>query len=262
MRKFTFYILILILFCPKLANANLRALLKGAVSSESKVASAAAKKSGNLLRNSDEFIINALIPAAKDLQVSRTFKKELQSNVKRFAKKRAEDLLGLGTDIAEASIEPNTDFSFKKSPTLYYQELIKSRIYPYVYQSMCKRFMVDTLTPSVQYLALNGAMVNGIRIANDKLYNIYLICSKTFAHDELLRLRDLVGCDEQKQKEINLYATRMKIKLPKSKCIAKEEEVHWFYMLLALIFLAVIVYATYKLIRWLYNIFVKIGFLF
>jgi hypothetical protein len=262
MRKFIFYILIVIVFCPKLANANLRALLKGAVRSESKVATSAVKESGTLLRTSDEFITGALIPAAKDLQVSKSLKKELQSNVKRFIKKRGEDLLELGADIADASIESNIDFSFKKSPSLYYQELIQSRIYRYVYESMCKRFKVDTLTPSVQFLALNGAMVNGIRIANDKLYNIYLICSQTFAHDELLRLRELVGCDEKKQKEIDHYATRMKVKLPKSKCLAKEEEADWLDILLGFIAVAVVIYATYKLMRWFYNIIVKIGSLF
>jgi hypothetical protein len=259
MRKVNFYLLVLVMVFPKFANANLRALLKGAVRSESKVATAAAKESGTLLRTSDEFITGALIPAAKDLQVSRSLKKELQLNVKRFIKKRGEDLLELGADIADASIEPNTDFSFKKSPSLYYQELTKSPIYRYVYESMCKRFKVDTLTPSVQYLALNGAMVNGIRIANDKLYNIYLIGSKTFAYDELLRLRDLVGCDEQKQKEIDVYATRMKVNLPKSSCEAKQEEADWIDILLGLIAIAIVVAVTYKLIRCFNYLIKKIG---
>jgi hypothetical protein len=77
-----------------------------------------------------------------------------------------------------------------------------------------------------------------------------------------LRLRELVGCDEKKQKEIDHYATRMKVKLPKSKCLAKEEEADWLDILLGFIAVAVVIYATYKLMRWFYNIIVKIGSLF
>ena len=72
-------------------------------------------------------------------------------------------------------------------------------------------------------------------------------------------MRDLVGCDEQKQKEIDVYATRMKINLPKGSCEAKQEEADWIDILLDLIAIAIVVAVTYKLIRWFNYLIKKIG---
>lgn len=261
MNKTWYLFLFYLVLIPKLALASGGAgILKGAAhSAETKVLTTPLRESSSvLLRNSEEFIRHSRIPTTNALRLNKALQIPLLENLKQFKLKRIGELVDFGFDIAEKWINPESDYRLNTGRSEYIQEIIHSPIYSQFYKAMCKQFNADTLTPSVQYLALNGAKINGIRISNDSLYNIYLICSETFALDELIQLRKSVGCDEHKLHEIDNYARGMGIELPDSNCPEKEEEGDWLDALIGFVAIGLILYAMYKTLIWLGTLIKKI----
>jgi flagellar biogenesis protein FliO len=260
-------ILFISLIClnPYYADANLRALLKGLVKSESKaVVTSVTKESAQLLRHSDEFVRTTLVPTAKELSVTKSLYKGVKKNMKEFTLERLKDIMDLGVDFAEFMMDPNNQLVYPNSQLetwprseKYFKEIISHPSYPSIYNSMCKHFQLDTLSLSAQFLVLNGAKWRSHQISTEKLYRIYLIFSITFAKEELLKLRDYYNCDQEKNTEINNFADKMKIKLPKSPC--PEDDGDWAEVLFGLIFLLLFIYFIIRILKWLWNMFQKIN---
>jgi len=256
----------LLLLCfalqPKTAAASAggTVLKSAARSTESQVIRTYLRESSSaIIRNTDDFIKHSRIPAARSLSISKNLRRLIKQNLEGFKIKRIDELADVGLNLVENSISPESDYSVKIRPGAFFQEIVRSPVYPQFYKAMCRQLKSDTLTPSVQYLVLNGALINGNRIANDSLYHIYLICSDSFAIEELLKLQNSAGCNEQKQREIQDYAGKMGIKLPESDCPKKEEEGNWQDMLFRFVILGIIVYAVYKTVIWLSDFIKKIG---
>lgn len=249
----------LICLMPIYATANLGALFKGLVKSESKaVVTGAAKESTQLLRHSDEFMRTSLVPAARELSVTKSLYRGVKKNMKEFAVERLKDIMDLGADFAEFMMDPNNQLVYPNSQLetwprseKYFKEIISHPSYPSIYNSMCKHFQLDTMSLSAQYLALNGAEWKRHKISTERLYRLYLIFRKTFAKEELLKLREYYNCDQEKNSEIDNFAKKMKIKLPKSNC--SDEEAGWGEILFGLIFLILFLYTIYRILKWFWN---------
>lgn len=245
-----------VLFTPFFADANLGALLKGLVKSESKaVVTGATKESTQLLRHSDEFMRTSLVPAARELSVTKSLYKGVKKNMKEFTVERLKDIMDISGDIAESMLDPNNQLVYPNEhlktgskSEIYFKEITSHPSYATIYNAMCKHFQLDTLSLSAQYLVLNGAKWQSHQISTEKLYRIYLIFSKTFAKEELLKLRDYYDCDQEKNTEINNFAEKMKIRLPKSTC--PEEEGDWVDGLVGLLGLVVLIYLVIGLLKW------------
>jgi hypothetical protein len=247
----------LICLTPFYADANLGALLKGVIKSESKaVVTGAAKESTQLLRQSDEFIRTTLVPTAKELSVTKSLYKGVKKNIKEFSLERFKDVADFSADIASTMLEPNNQLDLGAKSEKYFKEITSHPSYASIYNTMCKHFQLDTLSLSAQYLVLNGAEWKSHKISTEKLYRIYLIFSKTFAKEELLKLREYYNCDIEKNSEIETYAEKMKIKLPKSNC--PEEEGGWAEVIFALIFLILFIYLIVQIVKWCWNVCQKI----
>jgi hypothetical protein len=212
-----------------------------------------------LIRNTDDFIKYSRIPAARSLSINKNLSRLFKQNLEGFKIKRLSDLADFGLDILGNSISPESDYRVNIRPSTFLQEILRCGMYPQFYKAMCRQLKSDTLTPSVQYLALNGALINGNRISNDSLYHIYLICSDSFAKEELIKLQKSAGCNEQKQREIEDYAQYMGLELPESDCPKKEEEGDWQDMLFRFVILGIITYAVYRTLIWLSDLVKKIG---
>jgi hypothetical protein len=168
------------------------------------------------------------------------------------------------TDIAESMLDPNNQLVYPNNhleivfnSEKYFKEITSHPSYSSIYNSMCRHFQLDTLSLSAQFLVLNGAKWRSHQISTEKLYRIYLIFSITFAKEELLKLRDYYNCDQEKNTEINNFADKMKIKLPKSPC--PEDDGDWAEVLFGLIFLLLFIYFIIRILKWLWNIFQKIN---
>ncbi len=256
----------LLLLCfalqPKTAAASAggTVLKSAARSTESQVIRTYLRESSSaIIRNTDDFIKHSRIPAARSLSISKNLRRLIKQNLEGFKIKRISELAEFGLDILGNSISPESDYRANIRPSAVFQEIVRCGMYPHFYKAMCRQLKSDTLTPSVQYLALNGALINGNRISNDSLYHIYLICSDSFAKEELLKLQKSAGCNEQKQREIEDYAHYMGLELPESDCPKKEEEGDWQDTLFRFVILGIISYAVYRTLIWFSDLVKKIG---
>ena len=240
-------LIILVFLMPLHLEANLRSLLRGAVKSETKVLSTVGKES-QILRHSDELLRTSIIPAAKELRTSKALAKGVRRNLKRFDLERAKDIIDFGSDCASNILDQDAQFDLSNSSNKYLKEIRMNPTYKFLYHSVCLKFKVDTLNSFAQMYLLNGGSWKGVQFTIDELYNIYLIHSKSFAKEELLKLRNFYQCNIEKNQEIESFAQKMRIKLPKSSC--EEEEGDWVDGLIGLIGLGVLIYVIYTIVKW------------
>jgi hypothetical protein len=238
----------LMLFTPFFADANLGVLFKGTLKSETKVISAAARKSARVLRYSDIYFRFSLMNSAKELITSRSLFKGVSRNVKRFDLDRAKDILDFGADCASNIMEQEAQIDRASLSNKYLNEIRANPTYKLLYQSVCQKFKVDTLNSFAQLYLLSGGSWNGEQFSMKELYNLYLIYSESFAKEELLKLRNYYKCNAEKNQEIESFANRMRIKLPKSTC--PEEEGDWVDGLLGLLGLGLLIYLVIGLLKW------------
>jgi hypothetical protein len=232
-------------------------LLRGVAKQEIRaVISKTARKSPQLLRHSDEFVRNSIIPTAKKIVKNKSLYRGVSKNIKEFWSERLKHLLDFSTDITTAMLDPNIQIDFKNKSDSYFNEITSNPSYPNIYKKMCEKFHLDTMSYSSQFLVLNGAKWRTYQISKEDLYSIYLTYSTSFAKDELIKLRGFYHCNEEKNQEIDAFAEKMKIILPKSSC--PDEEAGWVDVLLGLLFLAMCIYLGYQLLKWLRNLFTQI----
>jgi hypothetical protein len=241
-------LIFLVFLTPFYLEANLGALIRGTLKGESKVLSTAAKKSGQALRYSDDLFRLSLMHSSKALSKSKALAKGVRQNVKRFDLERAKDIIDFGSDCASNILDQDVQFDLSNSSNKYLKEIRINPTYKFLYHAVCQKFKVDTLNSFAQMYLLNGGSWNGIQFTIDELYNIYLVYSESFAKEELLKLRNFYKCNVEKNQEIDSYAKRMRIKLPKSTC--EEEEGDWVDGLVGLLGLGVLIYIAIGVIKW------------
>lgn len=250
------FTLICVSFLPLSLQANFGSLIKSALRNESKVIVESARETKILLRNSDEFVKGALVPATKDLRTSKSLGKGVRQNIRQFSKKRGQDILEFAGEAASYIADPEIDLDLGNRPLKYFVEMERNISYESLYKYLCEKIKVDSLSRSSQYLILNGAVCNGNRIAEDKLYNFYFIFSKSFAKEELMKLKKYYGCNIKKHQEIDLLAKRMRLSLPQTNC-KNEERGDWYYGILGLLFFTAFGYFGYRLFRYVYRCFMR-----
>jgi len=232
-------------------------LLRGTVKQEIKaVISNTARESPELLRHSDEFVRNSIIPYAKKIVRNKSLYRGVSKNIKEFWSDRLEHLLDFSADITTAMLDPNIQIDFKNKSDSYFNEITSNPSYPLIYKKMCEKFHLDTMSYSSQFLVLNGAKWRTYQISKEDLYSIYLTYSASFAKEELIKLKGFYQCNEEKNQEIDALAEKMKIILPESSC--PDEEVGWVDGLIGLLFLTIFIYLGYKFLKWLRNLVTQI----
>lgn len=220
------------------------------------VLSNTARESHELLRHSDGFLRTSIMPNAKKLVTNTSLYRGVSKNIKEFWSERMKHLLDFSADITTAMLDPNTQIDFKSKSDNYFNEITSNPSYPFFYKDMCEKFHLDTMSRSSQFLVLNGAKWKTYQISKEDLYSIYLTYSTSFAKGELIKLRRFYPCNEEKNKEIDAYAEKMKIILPESSC--PDEEVGWVDGLIGLLFLTIFIYLGYKFLKWLRNLVTQI----